>query len=77
MKKNKMMRLASALLVLTLLTTSLISGTLAKYTTSGNASDTARVAKFGVVINTSGSLFSDAYVKKEESSGNTPAAAWN
>ena len=33
MKKNKALRAASALLVLTLLTTSIIGGTFAKYTT--------------------------------------------
>jgi hypothetical protein len=47
MKKNKMMRLASLLLVCVLLTTSVISGTFAKYTTSYTANDTARVAKWG------------------------------
>ncbi|MFR0985955.1 MAG: hypothetical protein ACLSFZ_04975 [Frisingicoccus sp.] len=45
MKKNRMMRLASSLLVLTLLTTCVISGTFAKYTTQAGGSDTARVAK--------------------------------
>lgn len=50
MKKNKMMRAASALLVAVLLTTSVISGTFAKYVTSEEGSDTARVAKWGVVI---------------------------
>ena len=48
MKKNRMMRLASLLLVCVLLTTSVISGTFAKYTTSITATDTARVAKFAV-----------------------------
>ena len=47
MKKNKMMRLASILLVCVLLTTSVISGTFAKYTSSATGSDTARVAKWG------------------------------
>ena len=47
MKKNKMMRLASVLLVLTLLSTSVISGTFAKYTTSDTGTDSARVAKWG------------------------------
>ena len=47
MKKNRMMRLASILLVLVLMTTSVISGTFAKYTTSGNAYDQARVAYWG------------------------------
>lgn len=61
MKKNKMMRLASALLVLTLLTTCIISGTFAKYVTTDSASDTARVAKFGVVASVSGDLFGATY----------------
>ncbi len=50
MKKNKFMRLASVLLVLTLLSTCAISGTFAKYVTTATASDTARVAKWGVVL---------------------------
>lgn len=48
MKKNRMMRLASVLLVCVLLTTSVISGTFAKYTTTASASDTARIAKWGI-----------------------------
>ena len=47
MKKNRMMRLASVLLVCVLLTTSVISGTFAKYTTTNTASDEARVAYWG------------------------------
>lgn len=47
MKKNKAMRLASALLVLTLLTTCAISSTFAKYTTSTTGTDKARVAYWG------------------------------
>ena len=47
MRKNKMMRAASGLLVATLLTTSVISGTFAKYTTSAEGTDTARVATWG------------------------------
>lgn len=47
MRKNKMMRLASALLVAVLLTTCAISGTFAKYTTSVTSQDTARVAYWG------------------------------
>ena len=50
MKKNYMMRLAAVLLVLVLLSTCVISGTFAKYVTTGNASDTAQVAKWGVKI---------------------------
>jgi hypothetical protein len=57
-----MMRLASGLLVLTLLTTSAISGTFAKYTTTASASDTAKVAKWCVTVSASGSLFSKNYL---------------
>jgi len=80
MKKNRMLRLASTLMILTLLTTSIIGGTFAKYTTAGSASDTARVAKWGVVINASGSLYSDAYAVSQKADdgiteiGNLPVA---
>lgn len=47
MRKNKMMRAASGLLVAVLLSTCAISGTFAKYTTSANGTDSARVAKWG------------------------------
>ena len=47
MKKNKMMRVASALLVAVLLTTCAISGTFAKYVSQATGEDTARVAKWG------------------------------
>jgi hypothetical protein len=73
MRKNKMMRLASCLLVLTLLTTSVISGTFAKYTTTGSINDTARVAKWGVVITGSGSLYGTQYLYNGvESNANRP-----
>lgn len=48
MKKNVMMRVASALLVAVLLTTCTISGTFAKYTTQATGSDSARVAYWGI-----------------------------
>ena len=50
MKKNRMMRLASVLLVCVLLTTSVISGTFAKYTSSATATDSARVAKWSILV---------------------------
>ena len=50
MKKNIMMRLSALLLVAVLLTTCVISGTFAKYTDTKSTGDTARVAKWGVVI---------------------------
>lgn len=70
MKKNVMMRLASFLLVAVLISTSAISGTYAKYVTADNASDTARVAKFGVVATVDGTLFAKNYVDVDN--GNTP-----
>ncbi len=69
MKKNRMLRMASALLVLTLLSTSVIGGTFAKYVTTDSGTDTARVAKFGVVATVSGDLFGYAY--KNVANGNT------
>ena|GEM_PF-254906 len=76
MKKNRMLRLASALLILTLLTTSVIGGTFAKYVSTGSVSDTARVAKWGVEIKTSGTLYSDAYAVATAANdkGNLPIA---
>ena len=62
MKKNRIMRLASGLLVAVLLTTCTISGTFAKYVTTASGTDTARVAKWGVDIDiVSGSGFSNQY----------------
>ena len=48
--KNKFMRIAAVMLMLCLVTTCAISGTFAKYTTENTATDTARVAKWGVTI---------------------------
>lgn len=54
MKKNKMMRNTAALGVAVLLTASVLSGTLAKYTTTAEGTDSARVAKWGIVMNSTG-----------------------
>ena len=61
MRKNYMMRAASALLVAVLITTSAISGTFAKYVTTSAANDEARVAKWGVELQIVGNLFGDSY----------------
>ena len=50
MKKNAMLKIAAILMVAVLLTTCAISSTFAKYTTSAESSDTARVAKWGVNV---------------------------
>ena len=67
MKKNKMMRIASVLLVAVLLTTSIISGTFAKYVTSTSTVATATVAKFGVTASATGTLFNETYATDDTS----------
>ena len=57
MKKHNMMRVASVLTVVTLLSTSLISGTLAKYTsTATSAGDSAKVATWKILAGTGAAL---------------------
>lgn len=46
MKKNRLMRIAALLLVLTLATSCFVGGTFAKYTSEFTAEDSARVAKW-------------------------------
>jgi len=69
MKKNMFMRLAMALVLLVLVTTSAVGGTYAKYVTNDTAKDKARVAKFGVVVEAEGleNLFVDEYAKDDAS----------
>ena len=69
MKKNKAMRLASALLVLTLLTTCAISSTFAKYVTKAEGTDKARVAYWGFdqAAVTDFKLFDGVYTKVQTS----------
>lgn len=63
MKKNRMMRLASLLLVLVLMTSSVVGGTFAKYVTKGEVADEARVAAwgFGDATTITFNLFDDVY----------------
>lgn len=65
MKKNTMMRIASVLLVAVLLSTCTISGTFAKYVTEGTGTDSARVAKFGVVVTGDSDIFDANYTGSE------------
>lgn len=71
MKKNIALRLASGLMLSCLLSTCVISGTFAKYTTSDSANDSARVAKFGVSIDVSsvGTTFAEKYNDTADSAG--------
>lgn len=67
-KSGKTMRLAGLLLVLVLVTSCFVGGTFAKYVTSGEATDTARVAKFGVEITTAtDTMFKTVYAKDDVS----------
>lgn len=62
MKKNVMMRVAAILLVCVLASTCGISGTFAKYVTSAEATDTARVAKWGIELTVTGNgVFAKEY----------------
>lgn len=61
MKKNWMLRLGLLAMVLTLVTMPMVSSTYAKYVTSANASDTARVAKWGVTVAVTGGAFATSY----------------
>lgn len=66
MKKVLNMRVAIVLVALTLITSCFVGGTLAKYVTEGKGEDTARVAKFGVVVEGTGAAFSEEYEKDDD-----------
>ena len=66
MKKNKFLRLASILMMACLMTTCVISGTFAKYTTADSASDTAHGAKWGISLKVDG----DDVLYNEDKAGN-------
>lgn len=66
MKKNRTMRVMFVLLALTLLTTCAVSGTFAKYVTSAGAEDSARVAKWGVLVTVEGNAFGTEYKAEDK-----------
>lgn len=67
--KNKFMRTAALLMVLCLVTSSLVGGTFAKYVTSQNATDSARVAKWGVTVTANSDLFGTQYTTTDTTLG--------
>lgn len=75
MKKNRMMRIAAVMMVLALVTTCVISGSFAKYVTTGEGSDSARVAKWGVTVTANGAAFGNAYKAADGKISATYAAA--
>ncbi len=78
MKKVKTLRLASVLLVLVLLTTSIIGGTFAKYVTKASSGDSARVAYWGFQstnnLDLTG-LFSSQYIDTKVDANGTVKSA--
>ena len=61
MKKNIAMRIAAFLFILTMISTCAFATTFAKYVTSGDATDSARVAKWGVTVDVAGDAFAKNY----------------
>ena len=67
-KKNVLMRSAGLLLALVLVTSCFVGSTFAKYTTSADATESARVAKFGVTLTAhAGEMFKTTYTKTDTS----------
>lgn len=73
MKKNWTMKTGALLMALTLVTTCFVGGTLAKYVTSGEGKDIARVAKFGVNVTAEGTIFAKEYETDDASVAGTIA----
>ncbi|MGI5906947.1 MAG: hypothetical protein ACOX85_12000 [Candidatus Pararuminococcus gallinarum] len=65
-KSNKLMRASGILLVLTLITSCFVGGTFAKYVSEGEGNDSARVAKWGVVVTGKGDAFLREYTTDDE-----------
>lgn len=64
-KNNWTMRAAVLMFALVLITSSFVGGTFAKYVTSGEATGSARVAKFGVDVTATGNMFAAKYTKND------------
>lgn len=60
-RNNKLMKASGVLLVLTLITSCFVGGTLAKYVSEGEGKDSARVAKWGVTVDVTGDAFKKQY----------------
>lgn len=62
---KKTTRVLVALLALTLVTSCFVGGTFAKYVSTADGTDTARVAHWGVTIATTGDMFGQSYKDAE------------
>lgn len=65
MKKTWTTRLAVALLALTMITSCFVGSTFAKYVTKAEGTDTARVAKWGILVTVEGNVFADKYAAED------------
>ena len=65
-KKNFTIKAAVLMLALVLITSCFVGGTFAKYVTSGSGKDTARVAKFGVTVTATGTMFAKEYATDDQ-----------
>jgi len=61
--KRSTLKIATLMLALTLITSCFVGGTFAKYITTAEGNDTARVAKFGVVLTANSDIFAPGYAK--------------
>ena len=61
MKKFNATKMMALLMALCLITSTFVGSTLAKYTTSAEATDSARVAKFGVEVTAASTAFEKTY----------------
>ena len=66
-KKNVLMRSAGLLLALVLVTSCFVGSTFAKYTTAADATESARVAKFGVTVTAKADMFATEYATDDPS----------
>lgn len=67
-KSNKLMRASGILLSLILISSCFVGGTFAKYVTTGEGKDSARVAKWGVEVEVTGDGFHPTYGKDDPNS---------
>ena len=65
MKKNWTVKVAALMLALTMITACFVGSTFAKYVTKAEGEDSARVAKWGVLITVAGNAFSTQYKTHE------------
>ena len=70
-RKNSTLRIAGGLLALVMVTSCFVGGTFAKYTTAADATESARVAKFGVEVGISGGAFETSYDADDNSTSIT------